>query len=94
MSKKRRRFSDEFKIEAVKLVTEQGLSIAQAARDLGISGVILGRWKNTYEQGLLGDTVKRREADELRQLKKENRRLRMERDILKKATAYFAKESL
>mgnify|MGYP000090170709 CR=1 FL=1 len=94
MSKKRRKYSDEFKIEAVKLVTEQGLSIAQAARDLGVNGVVLGRWKRTDEQGLLGDTAQRREADELRQLKKENRRLRMERDILKKATAYFAKESL
>ena len=94
MSQKRRRFSDEFKIEAVKLVTEQGLSTAEAARDLGISGAILGRCKKTYEEGLLGDTVKRREADELRALRKENKRLRMERDILKKATAYFAKESL
>jgi len=94
MSKKRRKFSDEFKIEAVKLVTEQGLSVAEAARDLGVNGVVLGRWKRTHEQGLLGDTVKRREADELKSLRKENRRLRMERDILKKATAYFAKESL
>ena len=94
MSKKRRKYSDEFKIEAVKLVTEQGVSIAEAARDLGVSGPVLGRWKRTYEQGLLGDTVKRREADELRRLQKENKRLRMERDILKKATAYFAKGSL
>ncbi len=94
MSKKRRKYSDEFKIEAVKLVTEQGLSIADAARDLGFNRAVLGRWKRTYEQGLLGDTVKRREADELRRLQKENKRLRMERDILKKATAYFAKGSL
>ena len=93
MNKKRRKFSDEFKIEAVKLVTEQGLSITEAARDLGISAAVLGRWKKTYEQGLLGDTAKRREADELKALRKENKRLRMERDILKKATAYFAKES-
>ena len=94
MSKKRRKYSDEFKIEAVKLVTEQGLSIAEASRDLGVNSVILGRWKKTYEQGLLGDTVKHREADELKALRKENKRLRMERDILKKATAYFARESL
>jgi len=94
MGKKRRKFNDEFKIEAVKLVTQQGLSIAAAARDLGVSSVILGRWKKTYEHGLLGDTVKRREADELKALRKENKRLRMERDILKKATAYFARESL
>ena len=93
MSKKRRKFSDEFKVEAVKLVTEQGLSITEAARDLGVSAAVLGRWKKTYEDGLLGDTVKRREADELKALRKENKRLRMERDILKKATAYFAKES-
>jgi len=94
MNKKRRRFSDEFKIEAVKLVTEQGLSATEAARDLGISNAILGRWKKVYEDGLLGDTVKRREVDEIRALRKEIRVLRMERDILKKATAYFAKESL
>ena len=83
-----------FKRGAGKSVTEQGLAIAEAARVLGVNGVVLGRWKRTHGQGLLGDTVKRREADELRQLKKENRRLRMESDILKKATAYFAKESL
>jgi len=94
MGKKRRKFSDEFKVEAVKLVTEQGLTVAQAARDLGVNGVVLGRWKKTYEDGLLGDTVKRRELDENRALRKENKRLRMERDILKKATAYFAKGSL
>jgi len=94
MSNTRRRFSGEFKIEAVKLVTEQGLTIADAARDLGINEAVLGRWKRQYEQGLLGDTVKRREADELRRLQKENRLLRQERDILKKAAAYFAKESL
>ncbi|MDH5644103.1 MAG: transposase [Gemmatimonadota bacterium] len=93
MSKKRRKFSEEFKVEAVKLVTEQGLSITEAAQDLGVSPAILGRWKKTCEEGLLGDTVKRREADELKALRKENKRLRMERDILKKATAYFAKES-
>ena len=99
MSNKRRKFSDEFKIEAVKLITEQGLSITEAARDLGISADVLGRWKKTYEHGLLGDTAKHREADELKALRKENKRLRMERDILrapfrgKKATAYFAKES-
>lgn len=82
MNKTRRKFSDEFKIESVKLVTEQGLSIAQASRDLGVNGAILGRWKRTYEHGLLGDTVRRREADELRRLQKENRLLRQERDIL------------
>ncbi|MDH5638204.1 MAG: transposase, partial [Nitrospinota bacterium] len=82
MSKKRRKFGEEFKVEAVKLVTEQGLSITEAARDLGVSAAVLGRWKKTYEEGLLGDTVKRREADELKALRKENKRLRMERDIL------------
>ncbi len=57
---------------------------------LGAGEVLTGQ----HEQGLLGDTVKRREADELRRLQKENRLLRQERDILKKAAAYFAKESL
>ncbi len=94
MGNKRRKFSDEFKVEAVKLITQQGMSTAAAARDLGISGSIMSRWKQQSDQGLLGDTPARREADELRSLRKENKRLRMERDILKKATAYFARESL
>jgi transposase len=94
MGSKRRKFSDEFKIEAVKLMTEQGMSTAAAARDLGVSGSILGRWKQQSDQGLLGDTPARREADDMTALRKEIKRLRMERDILKKATAYFARESL
>ena len=94
MSKKRRRFTDEFKLEAVQLVTEHGLTVSQASRDLDINESVLGRWKRNHEAGLLGDTPKRREIDEIRRLQKENRMLRQERDILKKATAYFAKGSL
>ena len=94
MSGKRRRFTDEFKLEAVRLVTEQGLSVAQASRDLGVSESVLGRWKQQEKSGLLGETPKRRELDEIRQLKKELAMVKMERDILKKAAAYFAKGSL
>jgi len=91
---KRRKYSDEFKLEAVKLITEQGMTISSAGRDLGVNAGLLGRWKQQSADGLLGETPARREADEIKALRKENKRLRLERDILKKATAYFAKESL
>ena len=96
MSKlKRRRHSEEFKREAVKLVTEQGYSLAEAARNLGIHGNLLRTWKQKFareadeEQDLTED-----ERMELARLRAENKRLRMERDILKKATAFFASEKL
>ena len=93
--KKRRRFSPEFKLEAVKLVQEGSVSIAQAARDLGIYETSLRRWIKQYEidqgQGPAG-ALTTAEKEELRRLRREVRTLRMEREILKKATAFFAKE--
>jgi transposase len=91
---KRRTFSASFKAEAVKLVKEQGLSAGKAAKDLGISESMLRRWiaASEVEAGdKAGLTVA--EKAEIRQLKRENATLRMERDILKKATAFFAKEN-
>jgi len=94
---KRKVFSREFKIEAVKLVTEQGYGIGQAAESLGISANSLRKWREKFEdqgqeafpgKGKLTATDK-----ELCKLREDCRRLRMERDILKKATAFFAKES-
>ncbi len=84
---KRRVFSEEFKLEAVKLVTQQNYKVAEAARNLGVTDGLLRRWidKNTNHED---DT----ENEELKQLRAENKRLRMERDILKKATAFFANE--
>ena len=83
----RRSFSEEFKIEAVKLVTEQNYKVAEAARNLGIADNLLRRWKDKYAENS-DDT----ENEELKHLRAENKRLRMERDILKKATAFFASE--
>ena len=87
---KRRVYSAEFKADAVRLVTEQGYSVAEAARNLGVYPNLLGTWKRKLEaetQGLTED-----ERMELKRLLAENQRLRMERDILKKAAAFFANE--
>ncbi len=96
MKKKRRKFTQEFKDEAVKLVLEQGYRISEAARNLGIDANMLGRWKREYESGSEGDLHPGSSAAmraELNRLRKENKRLKMEREILKKAAAFFAKES-
>jgi transposase len=90
--KKRRQYSAEFKRDAVELVTVQGYSVAEAARNLGISANLLHTWKKkltavTEDQPLTED-----ERMEMARLIEENKRLRMERDILKKATAFFANE--
>ncbi len=98
MGRTRRSFTKEFKQEAVRLVTEGGQSIAQVARDLGIRDTILGRWKKEVEQYQAGAFPGKGQLPpdeaELRQLRRENERLRMERDILKKAAAIFSKDSL
>ena len=96
MKRKRRKFTKEFKEETVKLVLEQGYQISEASRNLGIHANLLGRWKREYEDdgkgssnGDGGDGMR----TELNRLRKENKRLKMEREILKKAAAFFAKES-
>jgi transposase len=97
MIKKRKKYSKQFKIDAVKLVTEQGYKISEAARNLGIHSGLLGRWKKQFETDIAdafpGKGRMTPEKEELYQLRKDNKRLRMEREILKKATAFFAKES-
>lgn len=91
---KRKRYSESFKAGAVKLVKEQGRTIPQAAKELGISASGLRRWvevdevESGHREGLTAA-----EKAEIRELKRENQVLRMEREILKKATAFFAKES-
>ncbi len=89
-SRKRRQFSREFKEEAVRLVTEGGQSLAQVARDLDLRPNLLGRWKQQLAREAQGVVPALDEAEELRQLRKENARLRMEREILKKAVAIFS----
>ncbi len=93
---KRQKYSKEFKLDAVRLATEQGYSIAEAARNLGLNANMLSRWKMEAagsEGAFRGNGKLTPEQLELRRLKAENRQLRMEREILKKATAFFAKES-
>ena len=88
----RRHYSDEFKEEAVKLITEQGYKVSEAARNLDINVSMLCRWQR--ELGPESDgSIDSDEKTELQQLRKENKTLRMEREILKKAAAFFAKES-
>ncbi len=91
----RRSFSDEFKAGAVRLVLEENKTVAQVARDLDLTASALSGWvrqaRADQTNGRTGLTTAERE--ELARLRKENRELRMERDLLKKATAFFAKES-
>jgi transposase len=94
--RERRQFTDEFKAGAVALVLDQGKSIPDVARDLDLSDSALRSWveraradRGKGRPGVLASV----ERDELARLRKENRELRMERDILKKAAAFFAKES-
>ena len=91
----RRKFSDEFKEEAVKLVTDQGYKISEAARNLGIHATQLRRWVKAETAEAKPSTASMSQLQaELKQLRRENERLRMEREILKKAAAFFAKESV
>jgi len=90
----RRKFSREFKISAVSLVQQQGYSVAEAAKSLGIDATSLRGWLKRFPAdgappANQGESVQA----ELRRLREEVRRLTMEREILKKATAFFAKES-
>ena len=92
----RRSFTDEFKAGAVRLVIEEGKTIAQVARDLDLTESSLRNWVEQARADRGNGTpgaLTTEEREELRRLRKENRELRMERDILKKATAFFAKEN-
>jgi len=89
----KRRYSREFKLSAVKLVNEQGYSIPEAAKSLGVDAANVRSWVERFsdEDGLAPSGEGALKA-ELRRLRKENARLLMEREILKKAAAFFAKE--
>ena len=88
----RRNYTEDFKREAVALVTEQGYKISEAARGLEIGANLLGRWRRQFEEEASGSRLSVDEREELKRLRKENRMLRMEKEILKKASQYFAKE--
>jgi transposase len=94
--RKRRTFSAEYKAETVRLIQRSGKSIGHMALELGIGDSALRRWVAQAEieagRGPAG-ALKRSEREELVELRRENERLRMEREILKKATAFFAKQS-
>lgn len=95
--RKRRDFTDEFKSDAVRLVTEQGYSCSEVGRRLGINHSNISRWVRQYRAQLenpAGNSGSLRDLEgEIKRLKKENKRLEMEREILKKAAAFFANES-
>lgn len=93
----RRRFSREFKVEAVRLVKDRGVSVAQAARDLDVHENVLRKWVKEFgadpAHSFPGHGQMKPEQQEIERLRREVVKLKAERDILKKAAAYFAKES-
>jgi len=96
MKKKRNRYTKEVKEAAVKLVTGQGYQTSEAARNLGVNANLLGRWKREMSEGQdssSGSGNLKVMQSELNRLRRDNKRLQMEREILKKAAAFFAKES-
>jgi transposase len=97
MKKPRQKYTREFKVEAVRMVIEQGLTIAQVSRDLGINPNLLGQWKKKFiedpEFAFPGKGKMKPQDEELHRLRKENAVLRQERDFLKKTMVFFARES-
>ena len=95
--RKRRQYTREFKREAVDLVNVQHYSVTEAASSLGINRNVLDRWRRQYRMGaenaFPGTGHEGAQIDELKRLREENRKLRLEKEILKKAAAYFARES-
>jgi len=93
---KQKRYGKDFKLQAARLVTEQGYSFTEAAERLGTTAWSIRYWVQKFRQ--TGELPLKEQtqpdADELRQLRKELKQLRMENEILKKAAAYFAKESM
>ena len=94
--RKRRQFTDEFKQDTVRLIRESGKTVAEIARDLDLSESAVRNWLTRAEidagRGGQGELTTA-ERQELQRLRRENKQLQMEREILKKAAAFFAKES-
>ena len=93
----RKKYTKEFKLDAVSLVAEQGYSRAEAARSLGINANMLGRWVKESQtddgQSFRGNGKLTQEQEENRRLQAEVKRLKMEKEILKKAMVFFAAET-
>jgi transposase len=98
MGKQRRIFSREYKLEAVRLIKERGVSVAQASRDLDVHENVLRNWVKDFDAGpsqaFPGQGVMKPEQQEIERLRREVTKLKAERDILKKAAAYFAKDQI
>lgn len=95
MGRARRKFTREFKVEAVRMVTEGGHSLSSVARDLDLDPKLLRRWRTEFEQSgeanaFPGKGHLKQEDEQVRRLLRENERLREEREILKKALAIFS----
>ena len=93
---KYKHYNKDFKLQAARLVTEQGYSLREAGERLGISAWSIQNWVKKFRRTgeLPSEDQSQPTAEQLKQLRKENARLRMENDIFKKAAAYFAKESM
>ena len=95
-TKKRKTYNREFKLEAVRLITEKGYSIAEASRNLGVEYSVLRRWKKQLaddpQNAFPGKGQLKTADQEFRALQRELQRVKEERDILKKALAYFAED--
>jgi transposase len=93
----RKKYPKEFKLDAISLVLDQGYTRTEAAKSLGINAHMLGRWVKEQQsddgQAFRGNGKLTPEQEEIRKLKTQVRRLEMEKDILKKATVFFAKET-
>ena len=89
----RKQYDEAYKQDAVALVNEQGYKLSEVARRLGITANMLSRWKQEFMQESTGQHLTADEREELTRLRRENRELKLEADILKKATAYFAKHT-
>ena len=85
-------YTTEFKEETVSLVLDQGYTVTEAANSLGVTTKVIYNWKQKIEDQKSGKLLSDDERTELIKLRKENKRLLMEREILKKASAFFAKE--
>ena len=96
MTDKRKTVDDSYKLEIVKMIKDQGLTVAQVCRDQNIGETAVRRWVQQYEAEQLGQAGIGKpltaEQQRIRQLEQENRQLKMDYDMLKKATAFFAGE--
>jgi transposase len=96
MTRKRKRFDDSYKLEVVKMVRDQGLTVPQVCQDQNLGETAVRRWIRQYDAEQLGQAgignPLTAEQQRIRQLEQENRQLKMDNDILKKATAFFARE--